>query len=137
MYGPKKIHLFHIFKVLFQYKLIYLSGLNELACPFYIVYLSSVFGLLSDHREEFQNNAKFKNSYSRYLPAVEADVFYSLSELIDGLKRVHPFDKGSLHGQVMVSLLERLAEKVNFLIPEKLIVLGKPNSGNSFEKSGN
>eukprot|EP01130_Rhizamoeba_saxonica_P012871 TRINITY_DN5469_c0_g1_i1.p1 TRINITY_DN5469_c0_g1~~TRINITY_DN5469_c0_g1_i1.p1 ORF type:complete len:376 (+),score=68.43 TRINITY_DN5469_c0_g1_i1:52-1179(+) len=91
----------------------YFQGLNDLASPFYIVFLTSCFGPLSDSNHEFINNTAFHENAKKYIPAIEADVFWCLTSLMTSLSDRYNISSGGVHGEPMVDEFKQIMEVIN------------------------
>lgn len=91
----------------------YFQGLNELAVPLYLVYLTSALGPLSDYHDEYATNRHIKPHLDVYLPAVEADVYWSLHALLTSIADHYTFSQGGLFAEPMVAKLDSLVERTH------------------------
>jgi len=103
----------------------YFQGLNEIAAPIFLVYLSSCFGALSDYNEEYHfihcplwkngltlphrylKNISVKLKMKEDIAMVEADTYWSVVAVMDKLRQRHAFTGTftSLILEVTLSLL--------------------------------
>eukprot|EP01128_Nolandella_sp_AFSM9_P000097 TRINITY_DN1015_c0_g1_i1.p1 TRINITY_DN1015_c0_g1~~TRINITY_DN1015_c0_g1_i1.p1 ORF type:complete len:514 (+),score=110.11 TRINITY_DN1015_c0_g1_i1:54-1544(+) len=91
----------------------YFQGLNELAVPFYLVFLTSSLGALSDFHEEYASNKHLKPHLDKFLPAVEADAYWCVDALIAQIGKVYSFSVGGLFAEPMVERLDLLVKKTH------------------------
>jgi len=91
----------------------YFQGLPDLMLPFFSVFLTKAFGALSDLDGYHDNNYIQSESHCKsYLLAVEADTFWCISRLMNGLQTQVPFTK-ALHGEAMVARLKEIMTKTD------------------------
>jgi len=109
----------------------YFQGLNDLACPFLIVYLTSCFGPLGDHHNDYESNTHIQK-LEQYLVAIEADVFWSLQALFSGLRKQQPLHPGGVHSEAMMSEFRILMENVHPKLVQHLDKVGIEFSHFSF-----
>eukprot|EP01125_Pyxidicula_operculata_P008596 TRINITY_DN2874_c1_g1_i3.p1 TRINITY_DN2874_c1_g1~~TRINITY_DN2874_c1_g1_i3.p1 ORF type:complete len:327 (-),score=33.70 TRINITY_DN2874_c1_g1_i3:37-1017(-) len=99
----------------------YFQGLNDLASLFFIVSLTSCFGHLTDDTERAKDK-KFEDYLSIYLPAIEADTYWCISELMQTLVSQHPIASGGVHAESMMSIFRIYSEQLE---PELISHLDK------------
>jgi len=97
----------------------------DITVPYYLVYLASCFGPISDCFNEYQGNQRIQSAdLSTYLPAIEADTFWSLSALMNNLRQDHPFNSGAVHAEAMMSEFFIIMEKANPKLMAHLLDVG-------------
>jgi len=102
----------------------YFQGLNDLACPFLIVYFTSCFGPSGDRNDEYESNMRIRQSLEQYLPAIEADVYWSLFSLFSGLRKLQPLHYGGVHSESMMSEFRILMEEIQPTLVKHLDEVG-------------
>jgi len=99
----------------------YFQGLNDLAVPFFTVFLTSCFGRLAD--TDIQQSTVW-NQLDRFIHAIEADTYWCLSKLLDALQCQVVFTNRGLHAEHMIDQFKALTSRAMPLIHHKLEELG-------------
>jgi len=102
----------------------YFQGLNDLACPFLIVYFTSCFGPSADCNDEYESNKRIRQNLEQYLVAIEADVYWSITALFNGLRKLQPLHSGGVHSESMMSEFRILMEQINPSLVKHLDSIG-------------
>jgi hypothetical protein len=102
----------------------YFQGLNEICVPFFLTFLNSCFGPCSDFEKEYQSNKRINSYLKRFLPSVEADSYWCLTKVMNGLKEGVVFSDGGLHAESMCSNFRKLMLEVDKPVVERLESLG-------------
>jgi len=100
----------------------YFQGLNELCTPMFLVFLTYRFGDISN--DGFINNTFFHSKGKTYLPSIEADTFWCLTNIITMLKNKYIFTEGGLFAEPMVTKFELLITKIDPKLQSHLSTMG-------------
>lgn len=91
----------------------YVQGINDIVIPFFIVFLSAVTGIGHDSLEALRSidNSFIERVSTEQFEIVEADAYWCLSKLLDGIQDHYTFAQPGI--QKMVFKLKELTSRID------------------------
>jgi len=95
-----------------------------LAFLFFLTFLNSCFGACSDFNKEYQSNKRIICYLKRYLPSLEADTYWCVTKVMNGLMKDVVFSDGGLHAERMVFNFRKLMINIDKELVDRLEQMG-------------